>query len=202
MFFFQICGEQAVAKIVRKAGGGKKRKKQTSASIEVRNTSEKKKKKKKKDKLSIGAIFARSKGGTDNTGNGRSSSSGSSAMTTSAGSARTTTSSPHGEGRSSAPRTVMDLKEYERRVKIAEQKAARKASRGLNSMLAAGVNGTEQDAPTLPFQRMGVKGVSPNPGVHRQDQASGLPVYKISALGMNQTSGGTPDCPFDCWCCF
>ena len=52
------------------------------------------------------------------------------------------------------------------------------------------------------FRLAGKAGVSPAPPVHRVDRASGMPVYKIAALGMNQVSGGTPDCPFDCWCCF
>ena len=51
----------------------------------------------------------------------------------------------------------------------------------------------------------GVKGngsiVSPNPPVHRYDKATGLPVYKYTALLVGD-GGGTSQCPFDCDCCF
>jgi hypothetical protein len=43
--------------------------------------------------------------------------------------------------------------------------------------------------------------ISPNPPVHRFDQATGLPVYKYTALLVGD-GGGTPLCPFDCQCCF
>ena len=36
---------------------------------------------------------------------------------------------------------------------------------------------------------------------HRFDVKTGLPIYTMEALGMG-ISGGTPDCPFDCSCCF
>jgi nitric oxide reductase activation protein len=29
----------------------------------------------------------------------------------------------------------------------------------------------------------------------------GLPVYSAESLNIGK-GGGTPDCPFDCWCCF
>lgn len=43
--------------------------------------------------------------------------------------------------------------------------------------------------------------ISPNPAVHRFDQATGLPVYKYTALLVGD-GGGTDLCPFDCNCCF
>jgi hypothetical protein len=43
--------------------------------------------------------------------------------------------------------------------------------------------------------------ISPNPAVHRFDQATGLPVYKYTALLVGD-GGGTALCPFDCRCCF
>jgi hypothetical protein len=43
--------------------------------------------------------------------------------------------------------------------------------------------------------------ISPNPAVHRFDQATGLPVYKYTALLVGD-GGGTALCPFDCKCCF
>ena len=43
--------------------------------------------------------------------------------------------------------------------------------------------------------------ISPNPAVHRFDQATGLPVYKYTALLVGD-GGGTALCPFDCNCCF
>lgn len=43
--------------------------------------------------------------------------------------------------------------------------------------------------------------ISPNPAVHRFDKATGLPVYKYTALLVGD-GGGTPLCPFDCACCF
>jgi hypothetical protein len=46
-----------------------------------------------------------------------------------------------------------------------------------------------------------LSGVS-EPRVHRQDEPTGLPVYKYYDLGMaTPGSGFTPDCPFDCDCC-
>lgn len=38
----------------------------------------------------------------------------------------------------------------------------------------------------------------PNPFTHDED---GLPIYTAKALNIG-SGGGTPDCPFDCWCCF
>lgn len=43
--------------------------------------------------------------------------------------------------------------------------------------------------------------VNPEPGVHRIDKATGLPVYKAHLLKVGE-GGGTPLCPFDCNCCF
>ena len=37
--------------------------------------------------------------------------------------------------------------------------------------------------------------------VHRFDNPSGLNVYKAHHLGLGK-GGNTPQCPFDCWCCF
>ena len=37
--------------------------------------------------------------------------------------------------------------------------------------------------------------------VHRFDNPSGYNVYKAQSLGLGR-GGGTPDCPFDCMCCF
>mmetsp|Transcript_67917 Transcript_67917/g.153689 ORF Transcript_67917/g.153689 Transcript_67917/m.153689 type:complete len:153 (+) Transcript_67917:293-751(+) len=39
------------------------------------------------------------------------------------------------------------------------------------------------------------------PSVHRFTP-EGLPVYKYFHLGMKQDDGGTPNCPFDCKCCY
>jgi hypothetical protein len=45
--------------------------------------------------------------------------------------------------------------------------------------------------------------VNPEPQIHRWDQDSGLPVYKYYHLRMGENgSGFTPQCPFDCSCCF
>jgi hypothetical protein len=42
-----------------------------------------------------------------------------------------------------------------------------------------------------------------NPKIHRWDQESGLPVYKYYDLGIGKPkSGFTPQCPFDCDCCY
>ena len=43
--------------------------------------------------------------------------------------------------------------------------------------------------------------ISPEAPLHRVDKESGLPVYKAHLLKVGQ-GGGTPDCPFDCSCCF
>lgn len=43
--------------------------------------------------------------------------------------------------------------------------------------------------------------ISPDPTVHRFDDATGLPVYKYYHLKVGE-GGGTPLCPFDCNCCF
>ena len=36
----------------------------------------------------------------------------------------------------------------------------------------------------------------------RVDEDSGFNVYSEDALNLNKVSGGTPLCPFDCYCCF
>ena len=38
----------------------------------------------------------------------------------------------------------------------------------------------------------------PKPFKHDED---GLPIYTAKSLGIGR-GGDTPDCPFDCWCCF
>ena len=44
---------------------------------------------------------------------------------------------------------------------------------------------------------------NPDPPIHRWDKESGLPVYKAAAMkAFTEDSGGGPDCPFDCNCCF
>lgn len=43
--------------------------------------------------------------------------------------------------------------------------------------------------------------VSPDAPVERIDRASGYPVYKAHLLKVGE-GGGTPQCPFDCVCCF
>ena len=44
---------------------------------------------------------------------------------------------------------------------------------------------------------------NPEAPIHRWDKESGLPVYKAAALKVfTEDSGGGPDCPFDCNCCF
>lgn len=45
--------------------------------------------------------------------------------------------------------------------------------------------------------------INPEAPIHRWDKESGLPVYKAAALkAFTEESGGGPDCPFDCNCCF
>ncbi len=36
----------------------------------------------------------------------------------------------------------------------------------------------------------------------RVDPASGLPIYSADSLRIGQGAGDTPDCPFDCKCCY
>ena len=44
---------------------------------------------------------------------------------------------------------------------------------------------------------------NPEAPIHRWDKETGLPVYKAAALkAFTEESGGGPDCPFDCNCCF
>lgn len=50
-------------------------------------------------------------------------------------------------------------------------------------------------------ERMETKRRRNNPKPIRVDAESGLPVYTEEALGIGK-GGGTPDCPFDCNCCF
>ena len=42
---------------------------------------------------------------------------------------------------------------------------------------------------------------NPEAPLERIDKESGLPVYKAHLLKVGE-GGGTPDCPFDCDCCF
>ena len=42
----------------------------------------------------------------------------------------------------------------------------------------------------------------PSTPVDRRYTPEGLPIYKYFHLGMQQEDGGTPQCPFDCECCF
>ena len=43
--------------------------------------------------------------------------------------------------------------------------------------------------------------VNPEAPLERIDKETGLPVYKAHLLKVGE-GGGTPDCPFDCSCCF
>jgi hypothetical protein len=51
--------------------------------------------------------------------------------------------------------------------------------------------------------RVDPKITNPEAPIHRWDKETGLPVYKAAALkAFTEESGGGPDCPFDCNCCF
>lgn len=82
------------------------------------------------------------------------------------------------------------LRDREEEKKKAELAAKARAERDATGSLSS--VGTNVAASEFDFQ---------DPKVHRV-AADGLPVYKFFHLGMKQDDGGTPECPFDCKCCF
>ena len=89
-----------------------------------------------------------------------------------------------------------------RKAKKAKKPAEAKKETAAPAEKAAARRAAADDAADDAKWKAGAKTAAPgDPSVHRYTP-EGLPVYKYFHLGMNQEDGGTPQCPFDCECCF
>lgn len=98
-----------------------------------------------------------------------------------------------------------------KRKKVKEVEEVRQSAELKEKSSKADEVGTRPEAPGKDYGRIksnvrikvDPRIVNPEAPVHRWDKESGLPVYKAAALKVfTEESGGTPDCPFDCNCCF
>jgi hypothetical protein len=95
---------------------------------------------------------------------------------------------------------------------LKRQKAARAAARppseidAIFGKLQSGKKGEKKAAKTEPRKSDGKRddGFAGRsmPGKGRKYTEEGYPVYTEEELGLNKAGGDTPDCPFDCNCCF
>jgi hypothetical protein len=68
------------------------------------------------------------------------------------------------------------------------------------------INNNDRNNDSIPYgmiksNNKNMKICNPEAPLERIDKESGLPVYKAHLLKVGE-GGGTPDCPFDCDCCF